>query len=420
MISSTIIAILILSNTVDIDRLFPAENITVVTGQAAISNNINAPLELDNDKNATLNAIDFINNEFSGIIVLIIAVLSGVRAWSSSLLPGSEKAADDFTRSNSDPYSKIKRHYQDLTSLVNHPIAVFIDDLDRCKESYTVEFLEGIQTLFRQPNIIYVVAADRRWIYTSYEESYSKFKIAMDQPALSLGQLFLEKIFQVSIYMPSISPDIKKQYWRRLLQMMDTTSSIKSQEGLSEKEANQKKLYDSKLTAIENSSTESEVRNTLRRPKTGNIEYDQDIREKAVKRLASPDVEVRTQHMLEPFSVLLDPNPREMKRLVNGYGLASAVDIIRGKSTEPRILALWTIINFRWPRLGQLLEEHPEVVEYIRNPKKIPNITNLSEDLKRLLLDPEVRYAIDGKDSDGQPISDVYLDEGKIRILIGI
>jgi KAP family P-loop domain len=44
---------------------------------------------------------------------------------------------------------------------VNRPVVVFVDDLDRCESKYVVEFLEGIQTLFREAPITYVVAADR-------------------------------------------------------------------------------------------------------------------------------------------------------------------------------------------------------------------------------------------------------------------
>src|SRR3712207_7942290 len=40
----------------------------------------------------------------------------------------------------------------------------FVDDLDRCQSSYVIRLLEGIQTLFSDPRVMYVISADRRWL----------------------------------------------------------------------------------------------------------------------------------------------------------------------------------------------------------------------------------------------------------------
>jgi hypothetical protein len=38
-------------------------------------------------------------------------------------------------------------------------LSIFINELDKCRESYTVEFLEGIQTLFKEADVAYIVVA---------------------------------------------------------------------------------------------------------------------------------------------------------------------------------------------------------------------------------------------------------------------
>src|SRR4051794_27321323 len=65
MISSAIIGMLILSNTVDVNRLFPRGNVTIVTGQHVILNESNVQTKSDSNKNSP-NAIDLINDKFSG------------------------------------------------------------------------------------------------------------------------------------------------------------------------------------------------------------------------------------------------------------------------------------------------------------------------------------------------------------------
>jgi hypothetical protein len=96
-------------------------------------------------------------------------------------------------------------------------VVILVDDLDRCKDSYVVTFLQEIQTLFRTAKLSCVVAADRRWIYTSFEKAYENFGSAISEPGYPFGKLFLDKIFQFSVPMPSISNKIQRRYWEYLL-----------------------------------------------------------------------------------------------------------------------------------------------------------------------------------------------------------
>ena len=68
-----------------------------------------------------------------------------------------------------------KAHFADLIDWLHYPVAIFIDDLDRCKGSTVVELLEGVQTLFRDAPVVYLVAADRDWLSDSYAAEYGAF-----------------------------------------------------------------------------------------------------------------------------------------------------------------------------------------------------------------------------------------------------
>jgi hypothetical protein len=70
-------------------------------------------------------------------------------------------------------------------------VAIYIDDLDRCRDEYTVEFLEGVQTIFRrEDNLAFVIATDRRWLYSSYQKVYGSFSEAFDELGRPLGYSF--------------------------------------------------------------------------------------------------------------------------------------------------------------------------------------------------------------------------------------
>jgi KAP family P-loop domain len=49
------------------------------------------------------------------------------------------------------PMQDVARHFGWLIAKVKRPVVFFIDDLDRCPDSYVVELLEAVQTLIRDP-----------------------------------------------------------------------------------------------------------------------------------------------------------------------------------------------------------------------------------------------------------------------------
>ena len=124
----------------------------------------------------------YLQNRVGLVIASCLAIVTGILALSKSLAPGSSHAATEFIKLTNDPMDQISNHYNKLVKWINKPIVVFIDDLDRCQGTYTVELLERIQTLFRDSNVIYIVTADRRWIYTCYEKAYDDFKKNLEEP----------------------------------------------------------------------------------------------------------------------------------------------------------------------------------------------------------------------------------------------
>src|SRR6185295_3970692 len=134
------------------------------------------------------------------LIAFVSFIWSSTKFFNTSLVPGSAQAAQNFIKSSgADPMAVLAEHYKRQVAFVRQPLAIFIDNLDRCNQAYGIQLLEGLQTIFREVPVIYIVAADRKWIEKMYETQYSLFSEVIGRPAKPFGMIFLDKIFQLII-----------------------------------------------------------------------------------------------------------------------------------------------------------------------------------------------------------------------------
>src|SRR4030095_1075794 len=97
----------------------------------------------------------------SKIAALIATVWGALIAINRSLLFGSARAAKDYTELVNNPTEDIKTRFALLIQRLRpYHLAIMIDELDRCKSEYVVELLEGIQTLYREAPVVFIIAAD--------------------------------------------------------------------------------------------------------------------------------------------------------------------------------------------------------------------------------------------------------------------
>jgi hypothetical protein len=295
---------------------------------------------------------------------------------------------------------KVQEHFADLVRWLHYPVIILIDDLDRCRGDYVVELLEGIQTLFRDQPVAYVVAADRDWLSDSYQAAYGDFVSANDEPGRPLGYLFLEKTFQLSVTLPPPSTTVRARYWGRLLRPGD---AIDRGELRAAREA-----ADAAFSGL---GSEAAIRQELEANPGGTPAEQQARREAAAIQLASPAVAQEAQHALQPFAGLLDSNPRALKRLVNAYGMARGIETLGGENLgggrdAQQTTALWTILALRWPRLADYLADHPAAVAAIGG-----DAAGVPPELAPLFANAEVQGVVTGR---GEGIG-VQLDEAAIR-----
>lgn len=332
----------------------------------------------------------------AAIVGLVVALLGAARGLGRSLSVGSARGAETFIRTSRDPMRTLRRRYERLVATIGRPVAVFIDDLDRCQSSYVVEVLQGVQTLLIEAPVTYVVAADRRWLYDSYAKAYRDFRSVSREPGRPLGHLFLEKTFQLSATLPQLAPDVRDEFWGWLISPEGAGPPREDPEAA---ERGRQRASDADVEQI----VASEI--------VGSPAERRAEREALARRLAAPEVKAEIRARLAPFSRLLESNPRAMKRLLNAYRIELHRLLAEGRhagraTVTPEQIALWTILSLRWPLLADAIAERPDVLGDAPSDA-------LKPELHELWASPAVQSVVSGEGLD------VCLNEGVVRALVG-
>lgn len=269
-----------------------------------------------------------------------------------------------------------------------------VDDLDRCGQQYVVSFLDAVQTLMRNPQdeesirqkLFFVVAADGRWIRRSYEIAHAKYVQTVDEPGRSLGYLFLDKLFQITVAVPVLGEQLRSAYLNKLLGA-EVTPREKG-ETWAERDIlpippDQREDLENLEQKIGESNSEVEILRILR----NNEKHRELLAVPALKRLNTPSLTEATRHVLEPYAELLDPNPRSIKRFLMAYNFTRDVRVLEGFSPTEDSLARWTILRLRWPELADYLRNDPDAVQVAHRGKMPDRLAQLinSTDVTRVV-----------------------------------
>jgi len=346
-------------------------------------------------------------NSVATILALFTTLCGIVYIGVRSLVFGSAQAVISTKDLALAERKKVISHFENLIKNNTKNVAIFIDDLDRCKAEYVVELLEGIQTLLKGIPVVVVVAADRRWLHESYREVYSGFSSTVKEPGRPMEYLFLEKAFQMSVPMPELSDDLQMKYLTYLL-------------GSSNKDKERKELESAREQAkrlLEGKNTEDEI--------LGVIESNRDLSPiekralilEAMVLLADkvPLENIERDHRLRKFAPLLEPNPRAMKRFVNDWDINRNIARWMEIEIDKDQLALWTILMRRWPSCARHLQNHPEDIRKFRQsddttrPDSTKQTSERDSECSELYTNDEIRKVIHGMIED-QPLN-VQIDE---------
>ena len=175
----------------------------------ALSSELTNKLDEYTDKQFTEEKIIAIKNKVKEVSQFLLPVL--VRLLTGNILgPGSlaakeiSQALASYTEDRLAEYQKTQESIkkfrcalQDMADTLRkskeHPLIVFIDELDRCRPSYAVELLEIAKHLFTVDNIVFVLAVNRAELAHSIRSLYGN-----DFDA----EGYLHRFFDVDIQLP--------------------------------------------------------------------------------------------------------------------------------------------------------------------------------------------------------------------------
>jgi hypothetical protein len=289
---------------------------------------------------------------------LLSSLVAGAMVLSRFLLWNSAKGARVLEQSNADPMQEVAAHFAWLLKRSPKPVVFFIDDLDRCDEKSVVALLEAVQTLIRtapsrgrrqQGALHVVVAADGAWIRQAFEVAYEKFTTAIEEPGRPLGYLFLDKLFQLRVPLPSIGSANQSDFFRNLLGRTQPDIEVAEEVVDLRKEVNASESEADLLKALESASQAARER----------------VASEAVTKLSQRRLATETEHALERFAQLLNANPRSMKRFINCYTVVRAVRTLEGNIVPTDALAMWVLLQIRWPLLADYLQQHPDAIDHV-------------------------------------------------------
>ena len=304
---------------------------------------------------------------------------------SGSLLPASDESAQNFQKNINDPIDLVKTHFQSMVKFPDKNIAVFIDDIDRCSSKNVVRLLEGIQTIFKSSKVLYVFAGDAGWVRRCFEIEYEGFAEDFKKPGHTLGNFFVEKVFQMSVSIPVVTQDTLKSFLKQTLNPASKLNENRSPiELISNDFSSARNEIDIENALIKYRGTDNEA---------AAIEF-------AIDRLSSTETLNDLEHELEAYYILLPGNVRSVKRFINNYAIARQTLLLQRVSltdVSMEILVRWLILASQYPLLAEELTKKPELI----------------------LNHSGTRYEEIFRSSEFQTLTNNHLTEDKIRLIVG-
>jgi KAP family P-loop domain/Caspase domain len=326
----------------------------------------------------------------TAVLAAVATLWAGVLVASRFLLWDSARGARLFEQSTANPMDEVAAHFDWMLRRSRKPVLFFVDDLDRCSDTYVVELLDAIQTLVRDTPTqaksrtsnhsaaYFIVAADGAWLRKSYESRFGSFGDCVSMPGYPLGYLFLDKLFQLTVPVPAPTRRAQSMFLERLLRIGPRTD-----------EGTRQEVAEAKAAIARDAGDEASI---LRVVNEASAAAREDLVADAARALASPLTRARTEHALRKFLPLIHSNPRNVKKFLNTYSVLRAVRVLENNTVASDILALWTIIRVRWPAMADHLEADPEAVRGIVEPLWASEC--FPPGLRDLAADPKLREVV--------------------------
>jgi hypothetical protein len=289
---------------------------------------------------------------FAAAIITALGSLGALGKILQGFTKTSQETAEAVRTLQTDPTAHIKARYSQVIKDINRPVAVFIDDLDRCDAKFVVDLLQALQTAYAAVPVLYVVASDRDWIVSAYNQVYKDFQAEVAKPGLPLGFLFVKKIFQLSVSVPDLAENDTEKLTKALLEIKPIATSVVDI-------ANIESTFDDRIKdAVEDGdmATLTEIGVEAAKSPAAN-----QLAAKLMEAVGSDEIQKKVRHALITHVPLMDGNPRALKRLINAVTFRQGYILMAGAKIDFEIIARWSILSLRFPYTAELIAQTPSL-----------------------------------------------------------
>jgi hypothetical protein len=251
------------------------------------------------------------------------------------------------------------REVLDLVATEDHPLVVFVDDLDRCSPGTVVQVIEAINVFLAGDfaNVIFVIAMEPQMVAAHVEAAYADLVEKLRESttgtadAVGLGWKFLEKFIQLPLTLPIMEEGQTKVFFQSLF-ARTTAERGPAEPPVPTGVAGRQPAASGSLRDV------LQIPGTVGAPSTP--EGKEEVRRLVERQLSADNPEV--QAVIAYGARMLNPNPREIKRFVNVFRFFAMIH------TERRLLHLGTPVSLealgklavlatRWPSLISVLAQ---------------------------------------------------------------
>lgn len=232
-----------------------------------------------------------------------------------------------------DSIRQFRKDFEELLAETKiETLVVFIDDLDRCLPNTVIETLEALRLFLYTPRSAYVIAADDAMIEFAVRQRFPEVVYGRR----NVGRDYLEKLIQVPIMVPELSPQETENYINLLFVQHHVGTQISSivDKIIKQRKAQQGELVLCDLTWLKEHCADITLPSEL------------------------ADDFALSQRIGDVLAVQLRGNPRQIKRFLNTLLLRLAVSEQRGAKLDRRVLAKLMVLEYadkdKFRRLGEL------------------------------------------------------------------
>jgi lysozyme family protein len=275
------------------------------------------------------------------------------------------------------------------------PVAVFIDDLDRCSPDVVCEVILAINQFIslRGRNVIFILGMDTNMVAMalesvhSYAQDHSKTDDGrnVSRVGKNFGWQFMDKFIQVPFTIPRLSQAKAKKF------MIGLLSEEKPEKGKKQTDFDME-AYKKQYQEIKSGEDIVELKKQLEdeAPEKNREQLLSKLSAKA-SRIISDPVGEETEKLVELALKNLHFKPRAMKRFLNVVRLLRHIDMFynsRGNVDFSRLLVVRTAqLTLNWPQFVRWLQDADnwgDIGHKNRSPiEKIEKVAKIAKDFKQ-------------------------------------